>query len=211
LLHRRNHTNWIPASRRTETCGVIESKKKGFYRIAVEEQIVDIDDFYKEKAIGEHPPEFYILVDRIRFKGNRQRIADALETAFREGDGNAIVEAAGRSCSTAIALNVAIAGLLTIDPIPESFPSTARTELVRKCQGFGNIMDLDPDKIIPDASLSLEEFPIAPWNNMEYRWMYKYAKEAKNLPQNVPLSKFNETQKRLLWEGDGHYPGIKGF
>ena len=53
---------------------------------------MELDDFYKEKAIGESAVEFYVLVDRIRLKGNRQRIADALETAFREGNGRAIVE-----------------------------------------------------------------------------------------------------------------------
>ena len=71
---------------------LLNLKRKGFYRVVSGKEILELDEFYKEEAIGRHPAEFYILVDRLKLKGNRQRIADALETAFREGNGSAIVE-----------------------------------------------------------------------------------------------------------------------
>ena len=72
-------------------------------------------------------------------------------------------------------------------------------------------MDLDPGKIIPDDSLTLEEYCIAPWNNSEYKWMYEYAKDVKDLPQNIPIAKFNEKQHKLLWDGKGSFLGIRRF
>lgn len=190
---------------------LLRLKKKGFYRIVVNDQVIDIDDFYKEMAISERPPEFYVLIDRVRFKGNRQRLADALETAFREGEGTAIVEVGGRKYFYSDRFECRNCKIAYRRPDPRTFSFNSPHGACPKCQGFGNVMDLDPDKIIPDPSLSLEEFPIACWNSMEYRWMYKYAKEAKELPQNIPISKFNEKQTRVMWEGNGHYPGIRGF
>src|SRR5262249_1448166 len=66
-------------------------------------------------------------------------------------------------------------------------------------------------KIIPDPALSLEEFPIAPWNSNEYGWMYDLAKNAPGLPQHIPMAEMKPDQKKLLWEGKGRYPGIRGF
>ncbi len=201
----------FPVSKEMLHSLLLALKKKGFYRIVFENQVVDIDDFYKDKAVSERPPEFYVLVDRIRFKGNRQRIADALETAFREGSGTAIVEAAGKKLFYSDRFECRNCRIAYNRPDPRTFSFNSPYGACPKCQGFGNVMDLDPNKIIPDQSLCLEDFPIAPWNSMEYRWMYKYAKEARDLPQNVPISKLTESQTRLLWDGDGHYPGIRGF
>ena len=62
-------------------------------------------------------------------------------------------------------------------------------------------MELDEKKIIPDPSLSLEEFPIAPWNSSEYRWMYQEAKRERSLPRDLPISKMTEQQKKSYGMG----------
>lgn len=190
---------------------LLDLKRKGFYRVVTGNEIMELDDFYKEKAIGETPVEFYVLVDRIRLKGNRQRIADALETAFREGNGRAIVETANSKTSYSDRFECRNCGILYLKPDPRILSFNNPYGACPRCQGFGNIMELDEKKIIPDPSLSLEEFPIAPWNSSEYRWMYQEAKREKSLPQDVPISKLTEQQRKILWDGKNDYSGIRGF
>jgi excinuclease ABC subunit A len=190
---------------------LLNLKRRGFYRVVSGNEVYDIDDFYKEIAIQEQPPEYYVLVDRMKFSGNRQRIADALETAFREGASNAIVEAEGKKWYFSDRFECRNCRVLYSRPDPRIFSFNSPYGACPKCQGFGNVMDLDPQKIIPDPSLSLEDFPIAPWNNSEYRWMYDHAKRISELPQQLPISKYNEKQRKILWEGKGNYEGIRGL
>ncbi len=201
----------FPASSELQHRTLLDLKRKGFYRVVSNSEILDVDDFYKDAAIQENPPDFYVLVDRVRFKGNRQRIADALETAFREGNSTAIVEADGAKSYFSDRFECRNCRITYSRPDHRTFSFNSPHGACPKCQGFGNIMDLDEAKIIPDPSLSLEEYPIAPWNNSEYRWMYEYAEPVKDLPKNIPVSKFNETQRRILWKGKDRYPGIRGF
>jgi excinuclease ABC subunit A len=201
----------FPDERALHHTSLLNWKRKGFYRVVANGEIFDIDDFYKDQAIAQNPPEYFLLVDRVRLKGNRQRIADALETAFREGKSNAIVEVDKRRWYFSDRFECRNCRIVYTRPDPRVFSFNSPYGACPKCQGFGNIMDLDEKKIIPDDSLSLEEFPIVPWNNSEYRWMYQYAEDVDELPQRVPINRYDKNQKRILWEGSGNYPGIRGF
>lgn len=201
----------FPVSEELHHRDLLVLKKKGYYRVVSEDSIQDLDDFYKEKAIDQNPPEFYVLVDRIRLKGNRQRIADALETAFREGQSKAIVEVGNQRLYYSDRFECRNCRILYSRPDPRFFSFNSPYGACPKCQGFGNIMDLDERKIIPDPSLALEEFPIAPWNNSEYGYMYESAKKAPLLPLDVPINRLTADQQTLLWKGSSRYPGIRGF
>lgn len=195
---------------------LLDLKRRGFYKVVSGGKIHDIDDFYKEKAIDQNPPEFYVLVDRVRLEGNRQRIADALETAFREGKSNAIVTAVSKNGESrefyfSDRFECRNCRITYNRPDPRIFSFNNPYGACPRCQGFGNIMDLDERKIIPDSTLSLEEYAIAPWNGSEYDWMYKHARREKGVPQNVPIARFTPQQRRLLWEGSNGFPGIRGF
>lgn len=190
---------------------LLDLKRRGFYRVVSGGEISDIDDFYKDKAIEQAPPEFYVLVDRVRLKGNRQRIADALETSFREGGSRAIVEAGQRMFFFSDRFECRNDRILYSRPDPRMLSFNSPYGACPRCQGFGNVMDLDENKVIPDPSLSLDEFPIAAWNNSEYRWMYHHAAEVEELPQHVPIQKMSGEQRKILWEGKDDYPGIRGL
>ena len=189
---------------------LVQMKKKGFYQVVANDQIIDVDEFYKEN-IGGDMPEFYVLTDRVRLKGNRQRIADAVETAFREGKSTAIVEFRGKKLYYSDRFECRNCRISYSKPDPRSFSFNSPYGACSKCQGFGNVMDLDPDKIIPDASLSLDELPIAPWNSSEYKWMYAHAKDVKELPQNIPIARYTDQQRKILWDGKGGFQGIRRF
>ena len=190
---------------------LLNLKRKGFYRVVSGKEILELDEFYKEEAIEDHPADFYVLVDRLKFKGNRQRIADALETAFREGNGSAIVETTKSKTSYSDRFVCRNCNIEYNRPDPRILSFNNPYGACPRCQGFGNIMELDENKIIPDPSLTLEEYPIAAWNNSEYRSMYHSLKRERSIPQDVPIAKMNDQQKNILWNGRGGYEGIRGF
>ena len=189
---------------------LLQLKRKGFYRVVLNGELLDIDEFYKN-SVGEKVPEFYVLVDRVRMEGNRQRIADALETAFREGKSTAIVEVRDKRLYYSDRFECRNCRILYNRPDPRAFSFNSPYGACPECQGFGNVMDIDPEKVMPDPSLSLEEYPIAPWNNSEYRWMYDRARSVKELPWTLPISKWNDQQKKILWDGKGSFTGIRKF
>ncbi len=190
---------------------LLNLKRRGFYKIIYNNEILDLDDFYKNVAIQEQTPEFYVLIDRVRIRGNRQRIADSLETAFREGNSSAVVEVDEKKLFYSDRFECRNCRIEFNRPDPRSFSFNSPYGACPRCQGFGNIMDLDPNKIIPDDSLSLEEYAIAPWNSSEYRWVYEHTKNIENLPQTVPVRNLTAEQRRILWEGKGRFPGIRRF
>lgn len=190
---------------------VLNLKRKGFYRVITGEEILDLDDYYKEYGIQEKPPDFYVLVDRVRWKGNRQRIADSLETSFREGGGTAIVAFQDHKLYYSDRFECRNCRTEYKRPDPRTFSFNSPYGACPKCQGFGNIMDLDEKKVIPDPSLSLEEFPIAPWNSPEYGWMYEHLKAVKEVSQRLPIRELPAEQQKILWDGKGRFPGIRGF
>jgi excinuclease ABC subunit A len=100
------------------------------------------------------------------------------------------------------------------EPEPRLFSFNNPYGACPRCQGFGNTIDFDPNLIIPDKSKSLADGAIAPWCTTKYRphhgEMIRAAKAA-NIPTNIPWYDLSDYQQRFIEEGDGTYPGIRGF
>ena len=100
------------------------------------------------------------------------------------------------------------------EPEPRLFSFNNPYGACPRCQGFGNTIDFDPDLIVPDKSKSLENNAIAPWAVGKYRPMHgelkRFAKQA-GIPFDVPWYDLTEEQQRIIQEGWGIFPGIRGF
>jgi excinuclease ABC subunit A len=166
---------------------LFELRKKGFNRLfqagrlfefSTPESLLDID-FSKP---------LYVLVDRISIGPDlHQRLVDTVEICYREA-GEVIFEAASggerlrfnerfqcKTCGTDFA---------TPEPILFSFNSPAGA--CPRCQGFGNTIDYDMDRVIPDKGLSLDEGAVDPWTKPKYRsWLGNFKKHAKKVRTNI--------------------------
>jgi excinuclease ABC subunit A len=166
---------------------LFELRKKGFNRLfqagrlfefSTPESLLDID-FSKP---------LYVLVDRISIGPDlHQRLVDTVEICYREAS-EVIFEAASggerlrfnerfqcKTCGTDFA---------TPEPILFSFNSPAGA--CPRCQGFGNTIDYDMDRVIPDKGLSLDEGAVDPWTKPKYRsWLGNFKKHAKKVRTNV--------------------------
>ncbi|HUT23214.1 MAG TPA: excinuclease ABC subunit A, partial [Sumerlaeia bacterium] len=173
-----------------------------------------------------HPARIDLVADRVATGPHSQsRLAEALEVAFRAGAGRARVRDADSGAEWVFTADLACprCGRSFRRPEPAMFSFSSPLGACPTCQGFGRVVGIDLDKVIPDWSLTLRDEPVAPWNTPSNREMYDYLrKTAPEAPWDVPLSEFTPEQRRVLIEGNrgrgpcsgaegGDWCGIQGF
>jgi excinuclease ABC subunit A len=190
-------------------------RKKGYRRLLVGPDLVDIED--EEAASGVSPEKgLAVVVDRVKAEEDaRGRVVDAFEVAFREGGGRAFAEVVGgprRRFSERFECEGCGRGF--VEPQPRLFSFNNPFGACPACHGFGNLIEVDVDLVVPDKRRSLAEGAIEPWNKPHYRKLQaqlrRFARR-RSIPLDVPWSFLNEGQRRLVLEGDEDFPGVLGF
>src|SRR5580658_9927220 len=163
----------------------------------------------------------FVLLDRLVVSAdNRNRIVDAIETAYREG-GEAILEEAPRE-ENAERRRLRFSGAYECtschkpgrEPEPRLFSFNNPFGACPRCQGFGNTVDYDLGLVIPDQSLTLSGGAIDPWNRPKYRpWFTELRKRAAELgvPLEVPWRDLPEAARETVLRGKGDFAGVMGF
>lgn len=186
--------------------------KQGFARIEVNGEVIRISS-----EITKLPNKFNLVVDRIVTADDEDyfnRLASAIEAAFFEGKGHCIV----RDLSTKQAVD--FSNLFALDGQEFTIPSLHLFSFNNPygacdaCEGYGDIMGIDPDLVIPNTGLSIYENTIAPWRGES---MSKHKDKlienaaASNIPIHKPWFELSETQKELVWNGNKTFKGIHSF
>ena len=197
---------------------LFELRKRGFGRLYQNSQVFEFSTPESLLDINFSEPVF-VLVDRISVSADeRSRIVDAVETCYREA-GEIIVETApteGEPISLRFAQRFECkrCHLRFDEPEPRLFSFNSPYGACPRCQGFGNTIDFDMDLVIPDKSRSLAEGAIEPWTKPKYRPLFTDLKRfarTHNIALDVPWQELPFDDQQLVIEGDGRFPGIKGF
>ncbi|MCC7175407.1 MAG: excinuclease ABC subunit UvrA [Bryobacterales bacterium] len=194
-----------------------ELRRKGFNRLYQNGRMFEFSTPESLLEIDFAQP-VYVLVDRVVMgPGLRPRLVDSLEICYREA-GEAIFEsAAGGPPPRRLRFSEKLACKECLieftDPEPGLFSFNSPTGACPECQGFGNIIDYDLSRVIPDPSLSLEEGAVDPWTKPLYRWPWLELRRAARgrVRLNVPFASLTEDERRFVIEGEGRFPGIRGF
>ncbi len=190
-------------------------RRLGFDRIYRDGAVVDIDD----GAFAPENPPPDVVADRIVLRrGGRQRTIDSLEMALRFGGGQLTVwPAKGRRLDFSSRLSCARCDLDYAPPLPNLFSFNSPIGACDTCRGFGRVIDIDLDLIIPDRGLSLAEGAVKPWGRhdadnprVEFDDLMDFCRRA-GIPTNVPFRRLNKSQQRAIVEGTDDYYGIRGF
>ena len=190
-------------------------RKRGYRRLLVGSDLFDIED---QEVPSELTAEsgIAVIVDRVKVSPDaRGRLVDALEVAFREGGGRAIAEIPGgprRSFSERFECEAC--GLEFVEPQPRLFSFNNPFGACPECHGFGNLIEVDVDLVVPDKGRSLAEGAIEPWNKPHYRKLQAQLRgfaRRRGIPTDVPWSFLDEGQRRLVLQGDDDFPGVLGF
>jgi excinuclease ABC subunit A len=181
---------------------LFELRKKGFnrlfqagrlYEFSTPESLLEID-FTKP---------VYILVDRIAIGPEmHQRLVDTIEICYREA-GEIIFESAadGRQIRFNEKFQCKTCGTEFTPPEPILFSFNSPFGACPRCQGFGNTIDFDMDRVIPDKSLSLDEGAVDPWTKPKYRsWLGNFKKSAKALRFHVPFCDLTDGERETAYE-----------
>jgi len=206
---------------------LISLRKRGFNRLyqagrvfefAAPEELLDVD-FAKP---------VYVLVDRLVLSPEiHSRLMDSIEICYREGRGEAILEFVGDASAAQpdapperLVFNERFeckkCGAKYEEPEPRLFSFNNPYGACPRCQGFGNTIDFDLDRVVPDQGKSLAEGAIDPWTKPRYRQlameMRKFAR-ARGIPTDVPFRDLTPAQREAILEGDKRedFPGVKGF
>jgi excinuclease ABC subunit A len=188
-------------------------RKRGFRRLLVGEELLDIED---EGAASGAVSGSAVIVDRIKASaGERGRIVDALEVAFREGGGRAVVLVPGRERRRfSERFECGACRREFVEPQPRLFSFNNPVGACPACHGFGNLIEVDVDLVVPDKRRSLAEGAIEPWNKPHYRKLQTQLRtfaRRRGIPVDVPWSFLDEGQRRLVLEGEDDFPGVLGF
>jgi len=205
---------------------LFDLRKAGFNRLYQAGQVFEFSTPESLLDINFDQPVF-VLVDRLAVSADsRSRIVDAIETAYRESGevifeipGDELAEA-GKSARSTRNLRFAQrfecknCNLRYEEPEPRLFSFNNPYGACPRCQGFGNTIDFDLDLVIPDRMKTLAEGAIEPWTKPKYRPLFadlkRYAKQA-GIPLDVPWLDLDEEHKNLVLNGEGRFPGVRGF
>jgi excinuclease ABC subunit A len=157
-----------------------------------------------------------IVADRLSFdERSRTRIAEAAETAYRDGHGRCHVRLEdGRVRRFSRRLHCPDCDRDYPQPEPNLFSPNSPLGACPECQGFGRHIRPDLDRIVPDRSVSLQDGAIDPWSKPAYRECYADLRRAGRkvgLRWDVAYERLPDSHRRLIEEGDGDFYGIRGF
>ncbi|MBE0422455.1 MAG: excinuclease ABC subunit UvrA [Lutibacter sp.] len=186
--------------------------QQGYSRIKYKGEIVRIEEVHTEI---EH--DFYLVIDRIVVQDNEDfynRLGDAVQTAFFEGKGECIIEDLKAEKQTTFNNKFELDGIQFLEPNTHLFSFNNPYGACPACDGFGNVIGIDDDLVIPNTSLSIYENAILPWKTDSFAQYksdlidnaYKF-----DIPIHKPWFQLSEEQKQLIWNGNISFQGIHDF
>ncbi|NGM65684.1 excinuclease ABC subunit UvrA [Sphingobacterium sp. SGR-19] len=192
--------------------------QKGFVRVLFEEKIQKIESIIEDTTIQNKDfkaGEVHIVVDRIRLDKQDEtnsRIADSLQTAFFEGKGECYVDIDGnrKHYSDKFELD----GIVFEEPTPNFFSFNNPYGACRRCEGYGKVIGIDADLVIPDKSRSVYDGAIAPWRGEKMgEWLNRLVRNALkfDFPIHRAYGDLTPVQQELLWTGNKYFAGLNQF
>ena len=185
---------------------------KGYTRLKVGDEVLFIEEIEGEKLEG--TPE--ILIDRAEVKNDEEtqfRLGDSIQTAFFEGEGTCHVTFRGGDAYSFSDLFEAD-GIKFEEPTVNFFSFNNPYGACKRCEGFGRILGIDPDLVIPDRNLSVYDGAIVPWRGETMQaWVKPLLQNGVrfDFPIHRPISELTPDEYQLLWDGNEYFEGLHAF
>ncbi|MBO0593096.1 excinuclease ABC subunit UvrA [Cellulophaga sp. E16_2] len=186
--------------------------QQGYARIKYKGEVIRIDD-----TITEIDKEFSLVVDRIITKDDEDflnRLANAVDTAFFEGKGDCVIESLTTGEQIPFSNKFELDGMKFLEPNVHLFSFNNPYGACPTCEGYGDVIGIDEDLVVPNTALSVFENGVFPWRGDSMGWYrdqlvnsaYKF-----DFPIHKPWFQLTDKQKQLVWDGNEHFTGISAF
>ena len=186
--------------------------QQGFARIYDQGKTLSLD------SLSEAPKDGYdLVVDRLVVRHEEDfynRISDAVEMAFYEGKGYCSLLNIKDKKRIEFSNKFELDGMDFIQPNVHLFSFNNPLGACLSCEGFGDVIGIDPELVVPDTSLSIYDHAIVPWRGTGMRKFYtKFIDQAYrfDFPIHKPYFELSREQKALVWNGNSYFTGIHGF
>jgi excinuclease ABC subunit A len=188
--------------------------QQGFARILVNNEMVRLDELDQHSLDNK---DILLIIDRIVVKEEEEffnRLADAVQTAFFEGKGVCYLQGLDTKKRIEFSANFELDGITFLEPNIHLFSFNNPYGACPTCEGYGNIIGIDEELVIPNTALSVFENAIYPWRGESMGWYrdqlvnnaYKF-----DFPIHKPYFELTEEQKELLWKGNKFFIGLDDF
>jgi excinuclease ABC subunit A len=195
--------------------------QQGFARILVNNEMVRLDDISTALDVTKmhelDNKDIFLIIDRIIVKEEEEffnRLADAIQTAFFEGKGVCYLQDLDTNSRLTFSSNFELDGITFLEPNIHLFSFNNPYGACPTCEGYGNIIGIDNELVIPNTALSVYENAIFPWRGESMGWYrdqlvnnaYKF-----DFPIHKPYFELTEEQKELIWKGNSYFTGLNDF
>jgi excinuclease ABC subunit A len=195
--------------------------QQGFARILVGKEMVRLDEFSTSLELTDQHSldnkDIKLIIDRIVVKEEDEfynRLADAVQTAFFEGKGICYLQELNSDTTYSYSNNFELDGITFLEPNVHLFSFNNPYGACPVCEGYGNIIGIDAELVVPNTTLSIFENAIFPWRGESMSW---YRDELVNnaykfdFPIHKPFYQLTEEQKELIWKGNKYFQGLNDF
>lgn len=187
--------------------------QQGFARVKIEDEVLRLDSLPGKSL----PKEISLVVDRVITQDDEDffnRLADAVEMAFFEGKGSLVIEHLSDGSAKEFNNRFEADGISFLEPNVHLFSFNNPYGACPNCEGYGDVIGIDEDLVIPNTGLSIYENAIFPWRGESMGWYrdqlvnnaYKF-----DFPIHKPWFELTDAQQQLVWEGNEYFEGLNDF
>jgi excinuclease ABC subunit A len=188
--------------------------QQGFARILVDNEMMRLDTLDQHQLDNK---DILLIIDRIVVKTEEEffnRLADAVQTAFYEGKGVCYLQEVDTKKRLEYSANFELDGITFLEPNIHLFSFNNPYGACPTCEGYGSVIGIDSDLVIPNTALSVYENAVFPWRGDSMSWYrdqlvnnaYKF-----DFPIHKPFFELSDEQKQLIWDGNKYFTGLNEF
>ena len=200
--------------------------QKGFKRVKFSNELQKIEELIEDKSLKNNPlksnKDLLVLIDRIVIDKEDEdvqaRIADSIQTAFFEGHGDCVIDVKLENSDSVKSHTYCdrfeADGISFEEPSVNFFSFNNPFGACKTCEGYGKVMGIDEDLVVPDKSKSVYDGALAPWRGEKMReWLDQLIKHAAkfDFPIHRPYHQLTAKEQELLWTGNKHFQGLTAF
>lgn len=192
-------------------------KVSGFTRLEINGNMVGIEDLESFGFQPEKDMQIQLVIDRFSYEDDEsflQRLADSVQMAFYEGRGYLYLKNTSNDNIKEFSNKFELDGIEFLEPNVHFFSFNNPYGACPTCEGYGKVIGIDEDLVIPNKNLSVFEDAVAAWKGESMsEWKKNFIKKAKDFPIHKPYFQLTKEQKNFLWKGDSsrNFPSINNF